>query len=102
MVRHAGRAGRKDRQVGAALALEFELGALQAFADLIVADLELRPHGLLRRVLDGGDLMLAEVVQLLRLGRVVAVTVDDHRASLESKGGLAGAFSLKKPCRPAW
>ena len=47
------------------------------------ADLELRPQGLLRRVLDGGDLVLAKIVQLLRLGRVVAVTVDDHRASLE-------------------
>src|SRR4029077_18283244 len=49
------------------------------------ADLERAPRGLLSRVLDAGDLALAPVVQLLRLGRVMAVTVDDHDASQDGR-----------------
>src|SRR5262249_18805837 len=85
VVRHAGRARREDRQVGAALALQLELRALDARADLVVADLEARARRLLPRVLDAGDLRFAEIVQLLRLGRVVAVTVDDHGASRDGR-----------------
>src|SRR5262249_43686024 len=81
VVRHAGRARREDRQIRAALALQLELRTLDARAQLVVADLERRARGLLRGILDAGDLALAPVVQLLRLGRVVAVTVDDHEAS---------------------
>ncbi len=81
VMRHAGGARREDRQAGAALALQLELRALHARADLVVADLERGARRFLRRVLDAGDLGLAEIVQLLRFGRVVAVTVDDHDAS---------------------
>ena len=47
------------------------------------------PRIVLRRVLDRGNLALAEIVQLLRLGRVVAVAIDDHDASLGSPDGSA-------------
>jgi hypothetical protein len=39
-VAHPHCARREDRQVGAALALDLELRALEAFADLVVADRE--------------------------------------------------------------
>src|SRR3984893_9758421 len=86
VMRHAGRARREDGEAGAALALELELGAPDARAQLVVADLDGGWRGLLRRVLDGGDLVLAEIVQLLRLGGVVAVAIDDHDASLVRDG----------------
>ena len=41
--------------------------------------------GVCDRLLEGGDLLLAEVMQLLRRGGVVAVTIDDH-------GRLAGRW----------
>ena len=48
-------------------------------SNLIIADREpLREQRHLRRILNAGDLTLAEVEQGLRLGRVMAVTVDDH------------------------
>ena len=47
-----------------------------------IADLDRGGGRLLRRILDGRDLALAEVVELLRFGGVVAVAVDDHVASL--------------------
>src|SRR5262249_49587748 len=77
--------------------------------ELVVADLESRARRLLSRVLDAGDLALSEIVQLLRLGRVVAVTVDDHDASLMANRArptlikrLAGAPPGRKiPLAPA-
>src|SRR5262249_30799400 len=84
-MRHAGRARREDRQAGAALALQLELRALDARAQLVVADLQGPARRLLSRILDAGDLRFAEIVQLLRLGRVVAVTVDDHDASQDRR-----------------
>ena len=92
VMRHAGGARREDREAGAALALELELGALDALAQLVVADLDRGRRRLLRRVLDGGDLVLAEVVQLLRLGGVVAVAVDDHeRLACDAGARIAAA-----------
>jgi len=44
-VRHAGGARGEDGEVGAALALQFELRALQALADLVVADAEVLVGG---------------------------------------------------------
>ena len=78
MMRHAGGARREDRNVGAALALEFELRAFEAGADLVVADAEverLRPQ---RLVLDAGDLLVAEGGKLLRRRCVMSVAIDDH------------------------
>src|SRR5262249_24226869 len=73
VVAHAGRAGRKDREVRPPLALELELRALERLADLVVADARRgRPRG---RV---GDVLLAVGLQRFRGRRVVAVAVDDH------------------------
>src|ERR1700687_1137517 len=68
MVPHAHGARREDHQVGVALALELELGALQSLPDLVVADLERRPRGHFRAVLDGGDLLLPEPAEIFLLG----------------------------------
>ena len=80
VVAHAGGARREDREVGAALALKLELVGLDAFPDLVVGHLQARAGRHRRLVLGVGrrGLILAEAVQVLRLGRVVAVTVDDH------------------------
>ena len=89
VVGHAAGPRREDRDVRAALALELELRALDALAELVVRDLQGRPRRRLRRVLQGVDLALAPVEKLLRLGRVVAVTVDDDTArSTAARGGL--------------
>ncbi len=78
VVAHAGGARREDREVGAALALELELCALDAGADLVVRHLEAGARRQRRLVLDRLGLVLAEAVQVLGFGRVVAVTIDDH------------------------
>src|SRR5262249_13247708 len=82
MVRHAGRPRREDRKAGAALALELELRAFYARTQFVIADIQGGPRRLLLGVLDGGNLVLAKVMQLLRLRGVVTVAVDDHGASL--------------------
>ena len=64
MVRHAGRPRRKDRDVGAAFALEFELRAFEALADLVVGDADLDRFGRFD-VLEAGDLPVAEVLSCL-------------------------------------
>ena len=43
VMRHRRRARREDREVGAALALELELRAFEALADLVVADARAAP-----------------------------------------------------------
>src|SRR5262249_48339012 len=78
VVPHAGGPRREDRDVGAALALELELRARQALADLVVAHLQRRPGWHRRLVLDGFGLFLPEPMQVLRLGGVVAVAIDNH------------------------
>ncbi len=45
VVRHSGGAWRKDSDVGSTFALEFQLGAFQAFADLVVADFQAVQRG---------------------------------------------------------
>src|SRR5208282_692353 len=77
-----GGARRKDRQVGAALALHSELAVLDRRADLVVAHPRAR-----RRWLAGPvrrDLFVAPALVLARGGRVVTVAIDDHRALLLS------------------
>src|SRR5262249_17441598 len=78
MMAHAGGARREDRDVGAALALELELRALDAGADLVIRHLEAGTRRQRAPVLDRLGLVLAEAMQVLGFGRVVAVTVDDH------------------------
>ena len=79
MVRHAGGARREDGEIGAALALQFQLRALQALADLVVADAEVLVGGAAGGIRQRRELAVAEDGQLLRCRRVVAVAVDDHR-----------------------
>jgi hypothetical protein len=77
VVPHARRARREDHQVAAALAEDAQLVLLDALAQLVVANaLQLRGRV---PVPQGGELGLAEARELRRLGRVVAVDVDDQR-----------------------
>src|SRR5262249_4841245 len=80
MVAHAGGARREDREIGAALALELELRTLDRGADLVVGHLEAGARRQRRLALDRLGLVLAEAMQVLGFGRVMAVTVDDHGA----------------------
>ena len=79
VVAHAGGARREDREVGAALALQLELVRPRCCRGSRRRDI-LRPArgGSADLVLDRLGLVLAEAVQVLGLGRVVAVTIDDH------------------------
>ena len=85
MMGHARCARREDGEIGAALALQFQLRVLDALPQLVVTDLEARPARRLRWVLDPGDLFLAPVMELCGLRRVVPVTIDDH-ADLPLRG----------------
>src|SRR6516225_10172451 len=79
VVAHAGGARRKDRQVGAALALHFELAIGDRFADLVVGNSRARRRrlaGLVRL-----DLLAAPALVRPRRGGVVAVAIDDHGPS---------------------
>jgi hypothetical protein len=76
VVAHAGGPRREDSEVGAAFALKFEL-QLQALANLVVADVQVR-IGRLGPISPGGDLPLPKNLELSRRRRVVAVTIDDH------------------------
>src|SRR5262249_37316093 len=94
VVAHAGGARREDRDVGAALALELELRAFDAGTDLVIRHLEAGTRRQRALGLDRLGLVLAEAVQVLGFGRVVAVTVDDHDTytwSLQECGGATGA-----------
>jgi hypothetical protein len=77
---HAGGARREDREVGATLALQLELVLLDAFADFVVGHLQCGARRHRRLVLGVGrrGLFLAETMQVLGLGGVVAVAIDDH------------------------
>src|SRR6186713_2938460 len=105
-MRHRGGAWREDREVGAALALELELRAFEAFTDLVVADLEVRLLRHICRVLEARDLAIAVFLQVGRCGRVVPVAVDDHVGLARSAGRGSGPGSYlvsstaSKPRRP--
>src|SRR5262249_5557883 len=89
MVAHAHGARGEDGDVGPALALKLELRALEALADLVVGNLQRRLGRLLRRLLDVLDLLLAPSQQVFRLGRVMAVAIDDHDPVALRSGGAA-------------
>ena len=74
---HPAGAGREQGEVGTPLALHLELTGLDALADLVVGDVHLAFGG--RAHL--GDLRTAVGVHAWRVGRVVAVDVDDHGCS---------------------
>ena len=96
---HAGGARREDRDVGAAFLLQADLVLLQALADLVVRHLQAgarRQRGL---ALDRLGLVLAEAVQVLGLGRVVAVAVDDHGGPSVDGGKRRGGYGARDECQ---
>ena len=95
---HAGGARREDGEIGAALALQLELVALDRFADLVIGHFQGRARRHRRLVLGGGGrgLLLAEAKEVLGLGGVVAVAIDDHETA--PYPGLVG----ERRCYGAW
>lgn len=79
MMSHAGGTRRKNREIGAALALHPELSIADGITNLIICD-----QGTLRWLCAlrmGLDLRLPPLLVLLRSRRVVTVAVDDHCAA---------------------
>src|SRR5690606_29821066 len=67
--------------VRTALALQLQLRALEAVADLVITDLQRCTGWRLGRILQRRLLRIAEVGQWLGSSGVVSVAVDDHRAT---------------------
>src|SRR5580698_6006950 len=82
---HRRGARRKDRQIGATLALQFQLRLLQTLAQLIVADARSGYRRSIACLLESLDLRVAKPLQLPRRGRVVPVTIDDHLRLFSSR-----------------
>jgi hypothetical protein len=78
VVCHRRRARRKDRDVSATIALEFQL-RLDALPKLIVGDRERTCGNGDGGVLQRGDLRVAKSLKLFRRGGVVPVAVDNHQ-----------------------
>src|SRR6185503_13021935 len=98
---HPARARAEDRDVRAALALQLELRALHARAQLIVADRERALLRLMLRIrLELGFLPVAIVAELLRRRRVVAVAVDDHGVP-DLNNSVATKFATASICSGA-
>ncbi len=81
MMRHGRSARRKNGDIRAALALQLELRAFQAFADLVVADVDGALGTRLRWIFERRKLGIAIVLKRLGRGGVVAVTIDNHEPS---------------------
>ena len=62
---HEAGAGRKDRKVAAPLLHQLQLVRFNRLAQLVVADLQVGDLGLLRGVLDAGDLLVAPGLECL-------------------------------------
>src|ERR1017187_3236891 len=88
---------RKYRQVGAALALQFELRFLEAVADLIVADARALQRCRALRACEPAKLRIAKRLQRSRRGRVVAMAVDDHE-SLSRCSSLSSVCMAVRHC----
>src|SRR5229473_4787392 len=105
VVAHAGGTRREDGEIGAALALEFEL-QLQALANLLVADVQACARRRPGWVLQAGDLVLPKRLELPGGRGVMAVTINDHAALTGGCGFVPGATRawFKPPrskCLPA-
>ena len=94
---HAGGARREDGEIAAAFLLQLEL-RLHALAQHGVGDAEIvrgrPPH----RIGEPGELLVAEGQKRLRLGRVMAVDVDDH-GRLSRAGSMlnsSGSITFKR------
>src|SRR6516162_6400861 len=80
MVPHAGGARRKDRQIGAALALHLELAIGDRLADFVVGNSRTRWRRFAGLVCL--DLLAAPPLVLAGRGGVMAVAIDDHETCL--------------------
>src|SRR5690606_11581727 len=79
VVAHPARTGREQGQIDPALTLEPKLVGFEAFAQLVVGDVERALLADVGRIVGDGCLLgVAVPPQLWRGGRVVAVAVDDH------------------------
>src|SRR5207237_5086430 len=78
VVAHRRSSRREDRDIGTALALKFELSALEAFPNLIVRDFERAFRRDMRRILEHGDLAISVILKWFRRSGVVSVTIDNH------------------------
>ena len=78
MVAHRRRSRREDRNVGAPLVLELQLGAFETFADLIVGYVYNAFGWDVGRVLQSSDLAVPVGLELFRRCCVMSVAVDDH------------------------
>ncbi len=96
---HAGGARREDGEVGAALALQLELRAFEALPDLVVGDLQRAAQRRRGLALDRLGLLLAEAFQVVGLGGVVAVAIDDHErvAAMFRNGDATARDAIVKP-----
>src|SRR6266704_306937 len=95
-------AWREDRQIGATVTLQFELILLDAFADFVVRYFQRgarRHRGLVARA-HSRRMSLAETMQILGFGGVVAVAIDDHETApfrgLESSDARAHFAIVKQ------
>src|SRR5262249_25289337 len=70
---------RKNRDVGAALPLKFQLSAFEAFSNLIVADIQRALYRNIRWIFESSDLFVSVILKWLWCGRIMAVAIDDHR-----------------------
>src|SRR2546425_7960670 len=92
---HAHRARREDGDVGAALALQLQLRALEARADLVVVDAERALRRDVLGILQRRDLALAQFLELPGSGGVVAVAIDDHLFVTATTPPLPGSSDRK-------
>jgi hypothetical protein len=89
VMRHGGGTRRENRQVRTARPLQLQLRIFQTVANLVVADRRLRGGGQIDLLLQARDLRVAECLQRLRRGRVVAMAIDDHRRLLNPSNTAA-------------
>src|SRR5580765_2492295 len=71
---------RENRDVGAALALQFQLCAFETFSNLIVRDVDFAFRWNSRLVAECRNLVVAIRLQFFGCSCVVAVAIDDHEA----------------------
>ena len=93
---HPGRARRENGEIGAALALQLELVLLDALANFVVGHLQrcAQRHGHLVLGIGGCGLLLAEAMEVLGFGGVMAVAIDDHDlASLKNSWAARPAIA---------
>src|SRR5207247_9560007 len=78
---HARGTRRENRHIAAAFPLQFELRALQTFANLIVGNFQIAFGWNMSGILQSGNLAISVRLQFLWRCGVLSVAVDDHIGS---------------------